>query len=123
MKKNIVKIDPKIKREIAEKVMLENSAGYSRQFQGSYYLVNGIKIMHCQSNAPWAPWADNARVISLDFLINEIGGASKERANFSDEDFNENECTREEYDSNALDFIEGYIPSQYDQAIVDAHAR
>lgn len=111
---NIIKIDPKIKIEIARATIRENHPGFTSQYMDSAYVVNGNKIMQAAPNRQWDPWSDNANVVSVDWLVRVAGGADADGVDMeidSDaDDYNEDET---------LDFIMAYIPDQYDQAKAD----
>lgn len=108
-----IKINPSIKREIAEKIILENSAGYSTEYQGSYYVIDGERVIYAQSNRPWDPWPDSAEVIGIDALVAEVGGANAEGVSFARE---AGEADDDDAIQNAIDFALAYVPDEYDPA-------
>ena len=89
-----IQISESIKQEIAEKVAAQQSAGYSVDAQGRWYVVDGTAVMHKQRNASWSPWHDDADVIEVEDLVNIFGGA-------------------DDYEA-AVDFALGYVPDNYD---------
>ncbi len=102
-----IKIEESIKQEIAEKVAQQASAGYAKDYQGEWYVVNGSSVVHEQSNAQWSPWHDDDDVISVEDLVFEFGGAGDENADF------ENSGDGEDF-SLTVDFALGYVPNSYD---------
>ena len=61
-----------IKSELAEKMALLMSAGYSADFQGTYYAVDtdddGVldAIFHAEATRQWNPWSDEAVAVPID---------------------------------------------------------
>ncbi len=103
----IISIADGIKQEIAEKVAQQASAGYAKDYQGEWFLVNGSAVVHKDSNAVWTPWHDDDDVISVEDLVFEFGGASDESADF------ENSGDGDDYDL-TVEFALGYVPDSYD---------
>jgi hypothetical protein len=113
MSKRIIQISDSIKQEIAERVVEMAHPGYSADYQGNYYVVNGERVMHRQSNARWNPWSDDADVIHVNDLVWYFGGAKQENADFDP-------TPAEGYDEEtgteiAVGFALGYVPDSYDQ--------
>lgn len=106
-----IQIAESIKQEIAERVVEQASPGYTKDYQGEWYVVNGSSVQHKQRNAPWSPWSDSADVISVDDLVFIYGGADVERADFSIEP---SEYSDEEQVGIAVEFALGYVPDSYD---------
>ena len=104
---NIITISENIKREIAEKVAEQSSAGYSYDVQGEWFVVDGTAVVHKSRMAAWAPWHDDADVISVDDLAFIYGGAEDENADF------ENDGSEEDYKL-TVEFALGYVPDSYD---------
>lgn len=107
MTRNIT-INESIKQEIAEKVVEQSSAGYSHDAQGSWYVVDGERVVHAQARRPWNPWSDDADVIGVEDLVNIYGGAEADRALFWDD-----REGNEQYDAQ-VDFALSYVPDSYD---------
>lgn len=106
-----IQISESIKQEIAEKVVEQAHPGYSADYMGQWYVVDGTSVQYKQSNAPWAPWSDDADVISVDDLVNIYGGADAENADFSIE---ASEYSDEQQVEIAVEFALGYVPDSYD---------
>lgn len=106
-----ITISESIKQEIAERVIEQAHPGYSADYMGQWYVVNGSSVQHKQRNAPWSPWSDDADVISVDDLVNIYGGADAENADFSIE---ASEYSDEEQVEIAISFALGYVPDSYD---------
>lgn len=109
-----IQISESIKQEIAEKVAQQQSAGYSVDAQGQWYVVDGEEVMHAQRNRPWNPWHDSADVISVEDLVNIYGGAEEDRAEFTN-----GEDGADDYEV-AVDFALGYVPDSYDAEAYEA---
>lgn len=109
----IITISESIKQEIAEKVAEQASAGYSIDAQGEWFVVDGATVMHKSRTAAWAPWSDDADVISIDDLVFMFGGAEDENADF------ENDGSEEDFNL-TVDFVLGYVPDEYDTAVLEA---
>lgn len=110
-----ITISESIKQEIAERVVEQAHPGYSAEYQGEWYVVNGARLMHKQRNAPWSPWSDGDAVISVEDLVFWAGGADQDRADFDAgnyDDVNEVEA--------AVSFALDYVPDSYDAAAWDA---
>lgn len=103
-----ITISESIKEEIARRVTEQQSAGYSVDAQGQWYVVDGAHVIHAQRNRPWNPWHDGADVIGVEDLVNIYGGADAERA-----DFTNGEGGAEDFDITA-EFALGYVPDSYD---------
>jgi hypothetical protein len=104
----MVKINPEIREEIAIRFCEEQSAGYDSQYMGSWYVVDGNEVVHAASNRPWNPWHDDAKVISVDELVREVGGADVDHASFDIP----SPCDEEEFNSHVM-FALGYVPDEY----------
>lgn len=120
----IIQISESIKQEIAERVVEQAHPGYSSEYMGEWYVVNGTRVQHKQRNAPWAPWSDAADVISVEELVFLYGGAEQDRADFDptpsdDLSENEDEAERMGYES-AVAFALDYVPASYDAADYEA---
>lgn len=106
-----VTISESIKQEIAERIVEQAHPGYSSDYQGQWYVVDGSSVQHKQRNAPWAPWADDSDVIAVDDLVFIYGGAATENAKFEIE---ASEYSDEEQIDIAVSFALGYVPDSYD---------
>lgn len=78
----MITISENIKGEIAERVVEQAHPGYMAEYQGEWYVVNGTRLMHHQSNAQWTPWQDDDDVISVDDLVMLYGGGEADNAEF-----------------------------------------
>jgi hypothetical protein len=105
-----IQIADSIKREIAEKVVEQASPGYSKDAQGEWYVVDGSSVVYAQANRPWNPWHDDAQVVAVDDLVWYCGGAQDENASFEVESDD-----KDEFEA-AVEFVLGYVPSEYDTA-------
>lgn len=114
----IISISEDIKEEIARKVVEQAHPGYSVDYQGQWYVVDGSSVQHKQRNAPWAPWSDDSAVIAVDDLVNIYGGADDENAVFSLEDTSG--YSDEEQLEIAVEFALGYVPDSYDAEAYEA---
>lgn len=103
-----ITISESIKEEIARRVAEQQSAGYSIDAQGQWYVVDGAQVVHAQRNRPWNPWHDAADVIGVEDLVNIYGGADAERA-----DFTNGEGGADDFDI-TVEFALGYVPDSYD---------
>lgn len=103
----LIRIAENIKQDIAEKVAQMASRGYIADYQGSWYVVDGVRLMHHTSDAPWTPWMDNAAVIHVNDLVEIYGGADTESADF------ENSGEGEDY-ALTVEFALSYVPDSYD---------
>lgn len=115
---NIVTISESIKEEIARRVVEQAHPGYSSDYMGQWYVVDGRAVVHAERNRPWNPWSDDAAVISVDDLVHIYGGADEEHASFGLD-------TSDEYDDEeqigiAVEFALGYVPDSYDAADYEA---
>jgi hypothetical protein len=114
---NIITISDSIKQEIAERVVEMAHPGYNADYQGNWYVVDGECVMHKQSNAPWAPWSDDAAVIHVSDLVWYFGGAKEESADFDPTPAEG--CDEETGTEIAIEFALGYVPDAYDQEVYD----
>jgi len=103
-----MKINPKIKIEIAKAILREARPGFDARYQPRAYVVDGEKVVCAAPNRPWDPWPDNAEVISVTDLVYEVGGAQGEGVDFS----LEVEIADDEMEE-ALDFVMAYVPTEY----------
>ena len=113
---NIIKIDPSIKHEIAAALVAEAHPGFSSQYMACHYVVDGNHVVAAEPNRQWDPWLDDADVISVDYLVNDVGGARKDNITFGDDD---QDNWNEDGLAEAIEFTESYIPDEYDQDEVD----
>lgn len=109
-----IQISNSIKQEIAKKVATQHSAGYAREYQGSWYVVDGTAVMHKESNAPWTPWSDDADVIEVEDLVNIFGGADRDHA-----DFENGVDGADDFDL-TVEFALDYVPDSYDADAYEA---
>lgn len=114
MATRIITISENIKEEIARRVAEQQSAGYSVDAQGQWYVVNGAQVVHKQRNAAWAPWSDDADVIGVEDLVNIFGGADDDRA-----DFTNGEDGADDFEV-TVEFALGYVPDSYDADAYEA---
>lgn len=106
----IIRINETIRREIAEKVAEQATAGYMKDAQGEWYVVDGTEVVRRERRAPWNPWHDGADVISVEDLVFEFGGAEADQA-----DFENGVGGADDFDA-AVTFALGYVPDAYDAA-------
>ena len=114
---NIIKIDPSIKRQIAQAVVAEAHPGFSSQYMASHFVVNGNRVVAAEPNRQWDPWPDNANIIGVDYLVNEVGGARQDNITFGDDNMDNWD---EDGLAETIEFTEGYVPDEYDQDEVDS---
>lgn len=105
----VIQIDPAIKEEIALCLVHEQSAGYDRQYMGEWYVVDGKRVAHAELNRQFDPWHDEAKVISVDELIFEVGGAEEDGATFD----TPSPCSDEEFEA-VVSFAYFYVPDSYE---------
>jgi hypothetical protein len=103
-----IKIAENIKEAIARKLVEQESAGYSKDAQGQWYVVNGSRAVHAERNRPWNPWSDDAVVVSVDELVFEFGGASADHASFWSEGDDDSQF------ESRVEFALDYVPDSYD---------
>lgn len=103
-----ITIAESIKSEIARRVAEQAGAGYSKDAQGEWYVIDGERVVHAQPNRPWNPWHDDAQVIDVETLVFEFGGAEAEHADF------ENGVDGADDFEAAADFAFNYVPDSYE---------
>lgn len=118
MAKRTIQISDSIKQEIAERVVEMAHPGYSKGYQGEWYVVDGSRVVHAQGNRPWDPWHDAADVIAVDDLVNIFGGGNRDRADFWGDD--DGDYDRKDIDEIRIEFALGYVPDSYDAAAYEA---
>lgn len=112
-----IQIAESIKGEIAEKIAEQASPGYSKDVQGEWYVVDGVKVVHAERTRPWDPWHDDAKVVSVEDLVWYCGGAQEENADFDPSVADDIEGdTQEAAWERAVEFALGYVPDAYDTA-------
>lgn len=120
----VITINEDIKQEIAEKVAEQAHPGYSKDAQGEWYVVNGEKVVHAQSNRPWDPWNEDDEVVSVDDLVWCCGGGEQDHADFDPtpdpSGINSYPADPDEAEKLAWElavgFALGYVPDSYDPA-------
>lgn len=65
-----------VRREIAQRYIEEEQPGYNDE--GQWYLVDGERVQWASRNRQFDPWHDGAAVISISWLVGELGGAARE---------------------------------------------
>lgn len=108
-----ITISESIRQEIAQRVVEQESAGYSMDAQGEYFVVDGERVMHRSRTAQWAPWHDDAEVIGVLDLVFFFGGAEEAQASFGLERDEANDADAVEA---AVSFALDYVPANYDAA-------
>ena len=78
----IITISEDIKDEIARRVCEQAHPGYSTEYMGEYYVVDGTRVMHAQARRAWNPWPDSADIISVEDLVFIYGGAEESHCDF-----------------------------------------
>lgn len=104
----VITISEGIKQEIAERVAEQASAGYNYDVQGEWYVVNGSAVVHQEKTAQWNNWNDDDNVIAVDDLVAIYGGADDDHA-----DFENGVDGADDFDL-TVEFVLGYVPSEYD---------
>lgn len=113
-----IRINDSIKDEIAQRVVEQATPGYHSQ--GSYYVVNGERVVFAQTHRPWDPWNDDDAVVSVEDLVFICGGAEEDRADFDPSP--EGDVSDEDAYEAAVLFASGYVPDAYDPADVAREA-
>ena len=105
----LITINDSIKQEIAERVIEQAHPGYDSGYMGQWYVVDGERVQHAQSQRQFDPWHDGADVISVEDLLFWAGGAGNDRADFGVDNYDD----EDEIEAAVL-FALGYIPDSYD---------